>query len=150
LKARPRNCENEVARHLSNFSKLYNYKPIVRIPVIGRTGPDITINELKLVVDVKSRKEVPLGIYFERLVTFDGFLAVPLCQVGEMIDGDPTPVEFRSKIVRDYYTHMDEWRLSNFPDGISTVILHRPKMPIGKAMFIISMKDRSKLCQIIS
>ena len=109
----------------------------------------MTINELQLVVDVKSRKEVPKGIYFDHLVELDGFLAVPLCQLGEVLYGDPVPAEFRSKIVRDYYSHMDGWRLANFPEGITTLVLHRPKMPIGSSMFIISIKDRSKLCQII-
>ncbi len=109
----------------------------------------MTINELQLVVDVKSRKEVPKGIYFDHLVELDGFLAVPLCQLGEVLYGDPVPAEFRSKIVRDYYAHMDEWRLANFPEGITTLVLHRPKMPIGDSMFIISLKDRSKLCQTL-
>jgi hypothetical protein len=150
MKERPRSVEREVALHLSNFSRLYRFKPIERIPILGRTGPDLTINELKLVVDVKSRLEVPKGIFYCALVEFDGMLAVPLRQLGEIVCSDPRPVDFISKTVRDYYVHMDAWRRENFPDGISALVLHRPKKPIGLAMFIIHKDNRSKLCQIIN
>jgi hypothetical protein len=128
---------------------MYGYKPIVRVPVIGRTGPDLTINQLNLVIDVKSRLEVPKGIYFDYPIEFDGFLAVPLCQLGEIACGGPRSIDFTSKTVRDYYTHIDEWRVANYPDGITALVLHRPKIPIGASMFIISKSDRSKLCHVL-
>ena len=149
MKQRPRRCENEAASWLSEFSKLFGFKAIERVPVIGRTGPDLTINELKLVVDVKSRQEVPDGIFYDGIVEFDDLLAVPLYQAGEILEGVPQQVDYQSKIVRGYYNHMDKWRIANFPDGISALILHKPKMPFGKAMFIISKSDRSKLCQTL-
>ena len=37
--------------------------PVERLPVIGRTGPDITMNKLALAVDIKSRLEVPKAVF---------------------------------------------------------------------------------------
>ena len=70
--------ENRVAAYLSALFAGIGLSPVERIPVLGRTGPDLTINELGLVVDVKSRQACP-KMYFCGSVCFDGeYLAVPL------------------------------------------------------------------------
>lgn len=59
MKARPRRAENRVAEVLSKIFSDVGKSPVKRIPVLGREGPDITWNEVKLIVDVKSRKANP-------------------------------------------------------------------------------------------
>ena len=59
MKARPRRAENRVADELNKWFMQQGFSPIQRIPIIGRTGPDYTFNELELVIDEKSRLEVP-------------------------------------------------------------------------------------------
>ncbi len=59
MKARPRCVERSVAEALSSILNT----PVERIPVLGRTGPDLTYHPpLNLIVDVKSRINVPVSI----------------------------------------------------------------------------------------
>ena len=74
MKARPRRAEREVARHLSSFFEALGLPAVERIPVLGRTGPDITWNEFKLIVDVKSRLSVPKGISIPKGKVYRGGL----------------------------------------------------------------------------
>ena len=60
MKATPRKAEREIALVFSQFFSDIGMSPVERIPILGRTGPDITINEANLVIDVKSRKSVPV------------------------------------------------------------------------------------------
>lgn len=146
MKARPRGVEREVAALLSKFFLSIGCSPVERIPVLGRTGPDITINELGLVVDVKSRIEVPVGTFYDHTVSFsDGYSAVPLAKIHDLLISEGEPVSFKSKQVDAWYAHMDEWTQKHQPDGISVLILHRPKLPYGKAMFIL--KNRRRLIE---
>ena len=56
-------------------------------------------------------------------------------------------LDFASKTVRDYLTHMEAWTRANEPDGVSCIILHRPEMPIGESVAIIYSNDRRRLIE---
>lgn len=147
MKQRPRRVENQIADAL-NKQFPARCTTVERIPVLGREGPDISINELNLVVDVKSRIEVPETIFFPLTVPFefDGLTAVRIANMQSLWSGDKAaPLDFSSKLVRGYIDHMDKWTKEHCPDGISCVVLHRPKMPIGSAVVIIYSSDRRRL-----
>jgi hypothetical protein len=149
MKARPRTLENRIADALNTHFDYLGLSPVERIPVLGRTGPDLTINEMNLVVDVKSRQEVPKELFFPLLVPFrfEDLVAVRISSFLSLLDCEcyAAPVDFTSKIVRGYYEHMDKWTRAKKPDGISCVILHRPKMPIGSSVVIIHTTNRRRL-----
>lgn len=146
--SRPRSVEREVARHLTNISEPLGYAPIYRIPVLGRTGPDLTTNELGLVVDVKSRIEVPKGIISKHICATDGKYFT--CPIERLLE-EPLRLEVinaaHSVTVDRWFNHMDEWRVRYMPQGITALILHRPKMPLGKAVLVISITIVEELCQ---
>jgi hypothetical protein len=154
MKSAPRRAENAVAMILSKHFANIGVDAVERIPVTGRVGPDITLNRLKLVVDVKNRAEVPDGIFHDTLVEFGDFLAVPLDKFGTIFS-EPVEIFFKSKIVSGYYLHMKEWTDAHEPDGIACVILHksgaalstkrRARMPFGKSMLVISKSDLGRL-----
>jgi hypothetical protein len=139
-----------VARHLTEFSATLGASPVERIPVLGRTGPDITTNELGLVVDVKSRREVPTGYFHPNACLFGVLVGVPINRIMLLANDCPREVsDFTSVLVERWYAHMDEWRKAHFPRGISALVLHRPKKPIGKSMLIIHQSSVEELkCQI--
>ena len=107
MKARPRAVENRIAEALNVHFEYLGLAPVERIPVLGRTGPDLTTNEMNLVVDVKSRLEVPKELYFPLLIpfSFDRLVAVRLCAFLSLLDCEcsAAPLDFTSKIVRGYY-----------------------------------------------
>jgi len=149
MKARPRAVENRVADALNEHFKALDVSQVERIPVLGRTGPDISLNELRLVVDVKSRKEVPKAIFFPLIgpFTFDGLVAVRLCNLPTLWDRNWSPalLGYSSKMITDYLEHMDEWTQAHAKDGVSCVILHRPEMPIGSSVVVIHSTSRRRL-----
>lgn len=149
MKARPRSVENRIAEAMNVHYLKLRASPVERIPVLGRTGPDLTINELKMVVDVKSRKEVPKAIFFPLMgpFTFDGMVAARLCNLPSLWDLEwgTALLDYSSKIIRDYLEHMDEWTKAHEKDGISCVVLHRPEMPIGSSVVIIHSINRRRL-----
>ncbi len=148
MKSRPRSVENRVADMLNEHFLALNMSEVERIPVLGRTGPDISINEMKLVVDVKSRIEVPKSIFFPLLVPFefDGMTGVRLKNMTSLWETDiSAPLDISSKIIRDYLAHMEEWTVKKCKDGISAIILHRPKIPIGESVLIINSNSRRRL-----
>jgi len=151
MKPRPRRVEREVAALLSNFFLFIGYPPVERIPVLGRIGPDISLNELSLVVDVKSRIEVPVGAFFDHVVSYrDLYYAVPLSKLSDLLISEGEVVPFKSKQVDAWYAHMDEWTQNHQPDGISALVLHRPKLPYGRAMLILKNRRRFvEKCQTI-
>jgi len=51
--------EVRVAEILSEIFSDAGKDPVERIPILGRTGPDISHNQIELIVDVKSRHQVP-------------------------------------------------------------------------------------------
>lgn len=159
MKSRPRGIERKVAEHLSAAFKAFGMSPVERIPVLGRTGPDITINEARFVIDVKSRLAVPRSVYVPPgacLVRFDdGLIAFRLENILALLDGEITtytqmPRMGTSKTVRDWYYHMRAWTTAHQPDGITMLVLHRSgvdgsRMPVGTASVVISHSDYSTL-----
>jgi hypothetical protein len=158
MKARPRAVENRVADAMNEHFKKLTVSPVERIPVLGRTGPDITLNELGIVVDVKSRKEVPSSIFFPMInvFRFDLFHAVRLQNLDQFwVEWDSSPqafpeppmLDFASKMIRDYLAHMEEWTHEHAADGVSCVVLHRPEMPIGSSVAVIYSSSRRRLIE---
>lgn len=151
MKARPRSVENQVAAALNQHFQTLAVAPVERIPVLGRSGPDLTTNELNLIVDVKSRLEIPRAIFIPLAVPFcfDDLTLVRLANLPTLWDAQysPAAMDFSSKLIRSYLAHMDEWTRANAPDGISCVILHRPKMPIGDSVAAIYSTSRRRLIE---
>ena len=145
MKARPRHAENEVARIFTEIFARAEHSPVERIPTTGRTGPDISINEVGLVIDVKSRLEVPKGIFRDHPFTFDGYYAVPLSMFPTLEAVEQST--FASVIISHYFDHMHEWTMLKRKTGITALVLHRPKMPYGKAMLIINYSNMEELCK---
>jgi hypothetical protein len=152
MKSRPRSVERKVAEYLTKVFSDVGMSPVERIPVLGRTGPDITINEARFAIDVKSRLSVPKGIFpSEGTTVFTSepgyrYVGIELenlisllnkrTQDGEIVDS------FTS--VKNWYEHMKEWTLSTRQISlqyIPALVLHRPGMAIKKSLFIISIAD---------
>ena len=154
MKARPRSVENRVADALNDHFKTLAVSPVERIPVLGRTGPDISLNELGLVVDVKSRKEISKTVFFPLICPFyfDGLLGVRLANLDTLWKDEgrgarPPFLDFSSKMIRDYLDHMEEWTKTHAKDGVSCVVLHRPEMPIGSSVAVIYQTSRRRLIE---
>ncbi len=143
MKPRPRAVENRVAAYLTDLFVQSGMSPVERIPALGRTGPDITLNELKLVVDVKSRLECPKTYFANGICEDFVHTIIPFCQLSYYFNVSVVTKVLRrtSTLVTGYWSHMDEWTQANEPDGITAIVMHRPKMPVGKAVLIISNKD---------
>lgn len=156
MKSRPRRAENQIADHLSQFFTHNSLSPIERIPVLGRTGPDLTINESGLIADVKSRQACPKSTFSAVKRTGKArnkqHTAFQLDQLQEcFIDNPDTqymPLRY-SKVVDDWLSHMDEWTKEFSPWGISGIILHTPQLPYGQSVLIIARSDVRTLRQHI-
>jgi len=150
MKPRPRSIERKVAAYLSERFLQLGLSPVERIPVLGRTGPDISLNELNIVIDVKSRLEVPVSVFCPRnefRYICNGLISVPLCNFLDIFENNLVCRQdyVFSKIVQDYYDHIDEWTRTNIPSGITALVLHRPKKPIGNSILVISNLNRRRL-----
>jgi hypothetical protein len=140
--------EVRVAEILSEIFSDAGKEPVERIPLLGRTGPDISYNQVELIVDVKSRHEVPkssLAVKGQALLLGDmlGFQLEDLPNLAGLSPFTATP----SRLVSGWMSHMHEWKEENCPTGITCVILHRPNMPVGESTVIIYSKERNALCQ---
>ena len=158
MKGRPRSIERKVAEILSREFVDHGWSPVERIPVLGRTGPDITINEAEFVIDVKSRLEVPKTILVPKgkiLCVFGDLIAFRLENINGLfhkIEMDGWIKSIHSvvpKVVRDYYDHMNEWTQQHEPHGITMLVLHRSgihggRMPVGASSVVISYSDYQK------
>lgn len=131
MKSRPRSVEREVAKHLTAFFIPQGYSEVERIPVLGREGPDISINEFGLVVDVKSRLEVP-----KSYMTPGVHGSLYGCHLDD-IHFDLPASDFVSVIVERWFAHMHEWTVRKYKTGITALVLHRPRVPIGKSVLLI-------------
>ena len=151
MKPRPRSVEREVAAALSRYFIGQGLSPVARIPVLGRAGPDLTSNEWGLVIDVKSRLEVPKTLFTPNtLIAFDEehLVGARLRDLALLTGDTPaTIIDFSSTLVRRWYEHMAEWTRENTPEGIPALVLHRPRMPIGAALLILSQEHRRRLTQ---
>ncbi len=151
MKARPRSVEREVAAFLSRLlSDTGN--PIERIPAPGRTGPDLTYHPpLNLIIDVKSRLKIPACMLADARTPFETLDSLYGIRLEELLTISTVRVSafnlrVSSQTVVNWWNHMDEWTKAHEPTGISAIILHRPRMPIGHATVIIKLSDRSELC----
>ena len=147
MKARPRSVERRVAEYLTEFSVSKGCSPIERIPILGRTGPDLTINELGLVIDVKSRLCVPKFIFPPEwyFVWFGELAAVRLKDLDALSKHNlSVKIEPSSVMVDRWFNHMDEWRKDKMPSGITVLVLHRPSMDIKSNAFVIRNDQRGE------
>jgi len=152
MKARPRSIEREVAKWITELSTPKGYQPVERKPVIGRTGPDIEINELGLVIDVKSRLAVPKMAFvakgYEMRFGSTGLIGVRIDEIERLFcPPDEALIVRRPPLasVWKWWEHMDEWRQMNYPQGVSALVLHRPGMPVRCCSVVISNSEREKL-----
>jgi hypothetical protein len=149
VKARPRSVERKVAQYLSRVFSDIGKSPVERIPVLGRTGPDITCNEVGLVIDVKSRLQVPKSSLPAQghIIRFTNDLIVfrlmDIQNLPSLAEGRPVDAPAS---VMEWYSHMDKWTQEHKPGGITALVLHRPRMPIGNSGVVINYSDRSLLC----
>ena len=152
MKARPRHVEGEIAKRLSLFYSQFGYKSVERIPVLGRTGPDIEVNEMRLAVDVKSRIQVPKSMIVPPKLArvFDvenqALIGVSLESLA-LLDQNPAAetVYPGSKVVLRWLLHMQAWADANA--CTAALVLHRPKLAYSQSTFIIFQKDWRLLCQ---
>ena len=151
MKARPRSVENEVAARLTSHFKTMDMSPVERIPVLGRTGPDITINESRWAVDVKSRLHVPICNYTIQCGKIHSaphdLLYIKLKDFPLIYSGDlPTSEHlFPSVQVKEWLDHMAEWSRGN---SLPAIVLHRPGTRVDNAVFVINAVDRDKAKEI--
>jgi len=153
MKARPRRIENKVAELLSDY--LVSIAPVSkveRIPVLGRTGPDIDILPIfRVAVDVKSRKANPKsyqarpGQIMRWRSDHHGYTHVGATlqdlDVLFDIENHPVIVEKMSKVVDDWLEHMDRWCDENKP-VLPALVLHWPGRPVKDSVFVIYDGDR--------
>ena len=150
-----------MAEHLSAFFAGIGLPAVERVPVIGRTGPDIEINEFGLIVDVKSRLSVPAASFPGTAINDDlawttlDNLEVFACTLLHDVSGAG-----KSKMANDWLDHMHKWTEEKYQEwrkkhgeakypelGISGIVLHKAakknkaKMPVGQAVFIMYRKD---------
>lgn len=140
MKARPRYAENKIAEVMSGIFNDYGLPSVERKPVIGRKGPDLTWNEAKIIIDVKSRKAVPLLYKFptSEVCRYGELLAVKLSDfsliIGECVQYPcERPI---SMVVQRWYENMDEWTQNEMPSGISALVLHWPRSKYANAVFV--------------
>ena len=120
---------------------------------MGRDGPDLTIDETGLVVDVKSRQQCPSTYFFENtLLITNGHPAIALMaiQILPEVSQIKTRSAFHSKLASRWLAHMDEWRKRESPNGTSVIVLHRPGLPYGKAMAAFYLSDIGKITWIFA
>lgn len=153
MKARPRKVEREIAKCISLFYTQHGMSPVERIPILGRTGPDITVNEMKLAIDVKSRIQVPKSMLVEpgvvRIFGVENYLmlGVALCDLDLLFKDEYNPSTRipaqGSYMALRWLLHMKEW--ADADACTAALVLHKPKLEYSKSTFIIFEKDRSKL-----
>lgn len=169
MKARPRWAENRIAEELNKSFSHLKVTPFERIPVLGRAGPDLTINELGLAIDVKSRQVCPKSAfmnekhwaYISHKDRKGGLIAIrvsdigmaveykePVCLITES-DWHTTNVTAGKQII-DWWLHMDEWTAYWEPEKISAIVIHRPGMPYGSSMLIMKSKGFQQLYQTVA
>lgn len=141
--------ERMAAQELNNrLSGVGKFTPIERIPVNGREGPDLTINETGLVINVKSRQKIHPRLLPEPFqLLFCGDLVIFRLEDITCVNTflmEPVPVD-ASKMLLDWYEKMDSWRKQHHPGGISAIFLHRPQMPYGNMGVAIHFDNLRRL-----
>ena len=144
--------ERNVAAALNEaLSGIGDFTSIERIPLLGREGPDLTVNETGLVINVKSRIEIPDRLFSvsERILNIGNYSCFRLEDLAKLpgmpINAGTDPW----KRLDDWWLRMDKWTKEFQPEGITCIIIHRPRMPIGHAGVVIHHTDLWRLsCQI--
>jgi len=145
MKSRPRNAENRCAAELTKAVQEYGIDfEFIRVPVIGRTGPDITFpNPLNLVVDVKTRLEVPKKLFAG--LTVDISYTTPLYSITQVKNlprawmGTQNVRVWNSVLVEEWLHHISIW--ANKHGAIPCLILHRPDMKYHDSAVVIWQTD---------
>ena len=150
--------EKKIAEQLNIYFNEIGMKEIARIPILGRNGPDLTVNESGLLIDVKHRLSNPKFLQME-----DGqvakvghsLLAVKVKDIYSLAETDRIDVALRgSRLVHKYYDHMHSHSREKkyMPNGnaIPCIILHYPNHEYKDSILIIGKNDRSLLNERIS
>ncbi len=122
--------------------------PVERIPILGRTGPDITINESRLVIDVKSRQRIPKRLFAEPrlLMRYEGGLVgFRLDELLSFDNNEPYLKQKQWRPLQEWHDWMQIWTREHEPDGVSCIVLHRPGMPVGDATMVIHQRNLRRL-----
>jgi hypothetical protein len=143
-----KDVERKTAAKLTEIlSGVGNFTPVERIPLLGREGPDLTVNESGLVVNVKSRERIltrlmaPAGRLIYIGTEFVGFRLDHLHECNRLDYCATTPWP----MLTEWYCHMDKWTKQFQSEGISSIFLHRPRMPIGLTTVVIHHHDLRRL-----
>ena len=165
--------ERSVAEELNRIlSGVGNFSSIERIPLLGRDGPDLTMNEAGLVINVKSRKTIHPRLFpspFE-LLYCDSLVIFAISELTKVNASLMEPVKIDgSRTLQGWYDQMETWtnnlkqgmtsttiiRHSTMPvekwtddfkqNCISAIILHRPRMPFGKCAVAIDFNNLRRL-----
>jgi hypothetical protein len=128
-KAVERGVAEELNRVLSGVG---NFSPVERIPLLGRDGPDLTMNETGLVINVKSRQNIS-GKLFPRSneMLYVGDLVclrmTDLCKLMDYYNARRTMTKNTVdpvKHLQDWYDTMEEWT-QQLKNGHSTTTIMR-------------------------
>jgi hypothetical protein len=147
--------ETKVAFELSKYFETVGMGKVKRIPILGRDGPDISVNESDLVIDVKHRQSNPkyLKITRKEIMRIGNYLlAVRIKDLALLAETNKKPATTvkGSRIVKGYLDHMKN-HTRRLPNGeIPCVVLHYPNQKISDSILIIFNEDRSKLYERIS
>jgi hypothetical protein len=143
-KAVERHVALELNKALSDVGK---YAPIERIPLLGREGPDLTVNETGLVINVKSRKDIPVRLFpvSKRIHNIGCFSCLRLEDLSCLHDMPITASTDPWKQLTDWWELMDKWTREYKASGITAILIHRPRMPIGHTGIVIHTKDLRRL-----
>jgi hypothetical protein len=168
--------ERGVAAELNQvLSGIGNYSPIERIPLLGRDGPDLTMNESGLVINVKSRQAILDRLFPKErhIITIGGaYICFRLKDLPAIIAKQGCfHYDYTDEWVQlsAWYATMNLWtegirngmstttimRHSQMPvkawtnafksNCISAIILHRPRMPYGNCGVVIHYENLRRL-----
>lgn len=132
----------ELNRVLSDAGK---FSPIERIPLLGRDGPDVTINETGLVINVKSRKVIPDYLFPKaNNILYSGKIMIfRLNELPTLFNGEPKEacLIFNPKMglsstnhwgqLQEWYAEMDAWT-QQLKIHTTTTIMRNSRMPVDK------------------
>jgi len=156
MRGRPRRIEREVALHITQYLAELGLGAVERIPILGRTGPDITVwPGLQIAVDVKSRKAIPQSykLYGKHIQTWTSYrppwiqVGSRLCDLDLLFDIENVEMHLTrngSKTIGGWLDHMWEWCMDEpAGDVLPALVLHWPGTPVKHSTFVIFKYHRS-------
>jgi hypothetical protein len=96
------------------------------------------------VIDVKSRIKIPKCFMVSKPSHTRSYLALMdylVCPLENLQELPTAELEWnlaQSKLVDRWFEHMNNLRIAYMPDDFTALVLHLPKMPIGKAVLVVS------------